>query len=485
MSWYNDYLANDDINILCEEYQPNITFADPRRLLLQQIINYGNSSFTIPKGQCINVQSKPLRRKKIKHDVTIYRCRLKFPWIVTISAVDKAADNVATWTVDGVTGKPDTKWAGKTYPAEYMVLYLSTYNQGWDSQGHAEVRAVPINTILESKHTGEDIVVVDFDKNANAVLIRRDVLYPSETDAKNAGVLAGTIFRTSQTEPTLKAEFAAGKQWEIKTTALYEKDWASDNAGMEKVAVYKNYVQFFDTIFGSTLTADNTIFHGGDPRKALDRFHCERLSEKIEKALLKGQGRYIEDPEDSVNRMQTMQGVLAALSQGPNAAENCVSLLENSGSGLLTIDRFNNWIDFLSQKDTCDFIFCSARLLSAVNKLDRQFVRTSFGEIWTGNQILGWRSDLSKTKLIYYPLLDDAIPVTIHGKEDLGAVTVDAIKYNFDKHARIRTLIPLTVRDKIGTREARTYSEKWLFTALTAEWNHPELGGLLCDVQGA
>lgn len=484
MSWFNDYIANSDINILCEEYQPNITFADPRRLMLQQIINYGNSAFTIPKGQCINVFSKPMRRKKIKHDVVTYRCRVKYPWIINFQKILDDAGSGTDWVVTpGVSDAP-TKWDGKTYSPDYKVIYLGEYDQGWDSPGHKEVRAVPVNTILESVDTGEDILVVDFDKNSNSILVRRDVEYLDADAAKAAGCLAGTVVRISG-DSSLDASFAKDKKWEIKTTALYEKDWASDNAGMEKVLIYKNYVQFFDVIFGSTLTTDNTVFHGGDPRKAMSRFHLEILSEKIEKALLKGQARYIPDPEDPENRMQTMQGVLAALSQGPKAHENCVSLLENSGSGLLTIDKLNAWIDDLSQKDTCDFVFCSRRFLNAVNKLDRQFVRTSFDDIWCGNQIMGWKSDLSKTRLIYYPLLDDKIPVTIHNKEAQGKCVVDAIKYNFDKHSRIRTLIPLTTRDKIGSREARTYSEKWVFTALTAEWNHPELGGLLCDVQGA
>lgn len=491
MSWFNDYIANSDINILCEEYQPNITFADPRRLMLQQIINYGNSAFTVPKGQCINVFSKPMRRKKIKHDVVTYRSRVKYPWTIKFTDKLEATGTASVWTVTPSTGQANTKWDGKQYSSDYKVIYLGVYDQGWTSPDHPEVRAVPVNTILESVETGEDVLVVDFDKNANAILVRRDVEYPNATAATEAGCLPGTVVRTPSDKAILDAAFdtsAADKPvWEIKTTALYEKDWASDNAGMEKVLIYKNYVQFFDVIFGSTLTTDNTVFHGGDPRKAMSRFHCEILSEKIEKALLKGQGRYIPDPEDPENRMQTMQGVVGALSQGPKAAENCVSLLETGGDGMLTIDKFNAWIDGLSKKDTCDYIFCSSRLMAAVNKLDRQFVRTSFSEIWCGNQILGWRSDLSKTKLIYYPMLDDGIPVNIYGKTlpNGKKPIVDAIKYNFDKHSRIRTLIPLTVRDKIGSREARTYSEKWLFTAITAEWNHPELGGLLCDVQGA
>ncbi|MBO7447452.1 hypothetical protein J6U78_03890 [bacterium] len=460
--WYNAFLAQSDQNLRAEEYEPVILFANAQRTPLTQVVRYGDVIYNGSAKECVNIRDHALRNIKITTDVHEYRSRLKFPNEVTISA--------ATAGDGGTLSGTGTKWDGQTIASNKYVLKLSTYNQGTtaDLMNLAEARAVTENMAVTNESTDEVYTVLDVDKGNNAILVR----LPSSGDAN----LPGSNYGGS-------APAATNKLY-LGTSGLFEKDYATHGAGLEKTAKYVNYAQFIEVRYGQSMSADNIRFQGGDPRIALKRAEAEKLQLRVDYACHAGQGKRILDPEDETNSQQFAQGVIPALTHGPNAGKNCVNL---NGSAL-TIDTNNKFLDNINQLDNSSCpVFASSRYIRACNRLVQDKVRTGWEKTSAGLQIMQWKSDLGMNDIIYDPTLD-YLKISVPTIDASGNITgwsvgtVDCIKYDFNRWAKQCTLVPFSVRPDIGKYTGSTILEQWMYCIITWEWNQPGLGGVLCNV---
>lgn len=456
--WYDGFLAHDDQTLRAEEYEAMISFAKAKRTPLQSIVKYGAIVYNLDKGQAINADNNPLREIKIDTDVHEYRARLKYPDTVHVSSYT-AGDG-------GAISASGTKFDGRVVPTGQGVVKLGTYSQGAGLDGLKEARAITENLALENQTTHEVYTVVDVDPVGNAILIRR----ASASD----GNLPGTIYGGNAP--------AATDLLTVQSPSLYERDFASEGNGLEKTAKYVNYAQFFDVKYGQSISAEQIRFQGGSVLDAMNRYKNEVMGQQLEVALLWGQGKYIEHPTDEGNRQQFMQGVIPALANGPAAADLVTDI-----NGHLTFSNTNEALDKINHVDgnNCPCLV-SRRWISNINALDRDKVRIDFRQTAAGLQILTWKSDFGVQEFIYEPYLDDRkilLPSGIAGSDGTKAVTVDCIKYDMAAYAKLCKLVPLTIRTDIGKYSGSTMLYTWMYTILTAEWGHPELGGLVCGVK--
>ena len=454
-SWYEGFLAQTDQTLRVEEYEPLITFAKAKRTPLQGIIRYGGIVYNLQPGQSINAKDNTLREKKIETDVHEYRVRLKFPEKVTVTSYT-AGDG-------GAISASGTKFDGKVVPTGQGVIKLGTYNRGpsgTNLYGLADARAVTEDTLLENQTTHEVYTVLDVDPVGNAILIRR----ASSDDPHLPGTYAGGAAPSN------------GNVLYNQGNALFENDFASKGNGLEKTAKYQNFAQFLNVTYGQSISAEHIKFQGGDPMKAMNLAKNEELGWKTEVALLFGQGKRIVDPQDETNSQQTMQGIIPMLMNGPENA----SLVHNL-NGSFTLDKFNDFLDAVNLTDNSDApCLASKRLIRALNNLDRDKIRITPKDTASGIQLYEWKSDFGVQKFIYEPFLDDRTTFLANGSTQ---AYVDCIKYDFDAYAKLCKLCPLTLRTDIGKYTGATILKTWMYMIITAEWGHPECGGLLCNVQ--
>ena len=453
-NWYDGFLAQTDQTLRVEEYEPMITFAKAKRTPLQGIIRYGGITYNLQPGQAINAKDYPLHEKAIQTDIHKYRVRLKYPEKVKVSSYI-AGDG-------GAISAAGTKFDGRVVPTGYGVLKLSTYNRGpsgSDLYGLPDARAVVEDDMLENQTTHEVYTVMDVDTTGNAILIRR----------------------ASTSDPHLPGTYAGGNAPSANDilfnqgNAIQENDFASKSNGLEKTAWYENYAQFLNVTYGQSISAEHIKFQGGDPMKAMNLAKNEELGWKTEVALLWGQGKRILDPQDETNSRQTMQGIIPMLMNGPEKDNLVVNL-----NGSFSTDSFNEFLDRVNLTDSSDApCLASKRLIRALNNLDRDKIRITPKDTASGIQLYEWKSDFGVQRFIYEPFLDERKTFLSNGSTQ---AYVDCIKYDFDAYAKLCKLCPLTLRTDIGKYTGATILKTWMYMIITAEWSHPECGGLLCNV---
>ena len=453
-NWYDGFLAQTDQTLRVEEYEPLITFAKAKRTPLQGIVKYGGIVYNLQPGQSINAKDNTLREKKIETDVHEYRVRLKFPESVTVDSYT-AGDG-------GAISASGTKFNGQVVPTGQGVIKLGTYNRGPEGSplyGLLDARAVTEDAALENQTTHEVYTVLDVDPVGNAILVR----LPSSSDPHLGG------YEYGGSAPTKNDKLF------IQSNSLFERDFASKGNGLEKTAKYTNFAQFLNVTYGQSISAEHIKFQGGSPLQAMNLAKNEELGRLTEVALLWGQGTRIIDPADETNSQQFMQGIIPMLKTGPAAAD-----LNYNCNGSFTTDKFNEFLDRINLTDSSDApCLASKRLIRALNNLDRDKIRITPKETASGIQLYEWKSDFGVQKFIYEPYLDDRKTFLADGTTQ---AYVDCIKYDFDAYAKLCKLCPLTLRTDIGKYTGSTILKTWMYMIITAEWGHPECGGLLFNV---
>lgn len=239
-----------------------------------------------------------------------------------------------------------------------------------------------------------------------------------------------------------------------------KKEAGSASAGRTvNVTPYQNYAQFFDKLFGVSLMADTTQFHGGARLTTEEMKAVADLAQDIEHAFLIGQPD-TQKSSDGKMRYKMCGGIRWIEVYGVN----------RTIGGALTRAAFEEWLTAMIKIDNEKrVIACSAKVLAYVDSwADAKQVLTESDISALGVNVTTYKSTLGVFTLFHHPMLDE------------GYAPVSAFAFN-PAYWTMLEKIPFEMKRDVQTRKDYT-KENLIYGECSLKVEFPNTMGSLVSV---